>query len=162
MKFVAIIGIFALVGSVPSTPGQHTSHKVRFRPSLLFLIHSLNSPFRNVRTFRELSELGSVEMEIASARLPGISPILLDVGGSGLLMEITMRYSHFISIRPTKGLPGPFIRTATSTVGMCLMTGFREKGHYAGPPLREYSLGPSQPRPSMQGFYNLELENMRS
>jgi len=147
---------------VPSNPGQPISQKVIFRPALLSLIHSLNSPFRNVRTFRELWELGSVEMEIASAQLLGISPILLDAGGSGLLMEITMRYSHFISIPPSKCLCGLFIRTATSTVRMYLMMGFREQGHYAGLPHREYSLGLLQPRPSIQGFYTLELENMQS
>ena len=99
-----------------------------------------------------------MEMEIALAQRPGISPILLDAGGSGVLMEITMRYSRFISIPPSKSLYGLFIRTATSTVRRYLMMGFREQGPYAGLPHREYSLGPLQPRPSMQGFYKPELE----
>jgi len=163
MKFIGILGLFALVGSMPSTPGQPTSTEVLFtRPQRLSLIDSLNSPIRNVRTFRESLELGSVGMEIASAQLPAISPILPAVGGSGLPMEITMKYSRLLWIPPTHILPGLFIRTATSTVGMYLMMEFREKGHNVSLPPQEYSLGPLQTRASLQSFYYLELKSMQS
>jgi len=41
-------------------------------------------------------------MEIALVQLAGMSPIPPDVGESGLQMEITMKYSPFMSLPATK------------------------------------------------------------
>jgi len=146
-----------------STPSHSSQSNIQTDPLLslhdLSLMHSLNFPFQNVRTFRERWALGSMGMEIASVQLAGISPIPPDVLESGRQMEITTKYSPFTSLPATKvPLYGLCILTATFTVRMSLIMEFREEGHYAGLLPREYSLGKLRQtvKFSSRNFYNFE------